>query len=201
MRAPITTCRLETRHGLGTVVVSATLLPALEQGLRRAAIAEVHEVRAALEVEAAELAAQRRTSEDVDRMRHALAERDAATTAAALVEADLKFHTAVVAAAHNDVLVEVFGCSSERCATPPRTSSRTAPCEPPRRTPREGVAQLLERHPRAMVGTRPGNHGYEELTSDVFHLLTGILEDLHGPEAGSGVPGRDALELMTLLPA
>jgi DNA-binding FadR family transcriptional regulator len=109
MRALITTGQLETRHGLGTIVVSETPLPALEQRLRRAAIAEVYEVRAALEVEAAELAAQRRTPEDVDRMRHALAERDAATTAAALVEADLKFHTAVVAAAHNNVLVEVFG--------------------------------------------------------------------------------------------
>ena len=109
MRALVAIGQLETRHGVGTVVVSATPLPALEQSLRRAAIAEVYEVRAGLEVEAAKLAARRRTAEDVDRIRAALAKRDAAASAVALVEADLEFHAAVVAAAHNNVLSEVFG--------------------------------------------------------------------------------------------
>lgn len=109
MRALVAIGQLETRHGVGTVVVSATPLPALEQSLRRAAIAEVYEVRAGLEVEAAKLAARRRTAEDVEQIRAALAKRDAAASPVALVEADLEFHTAVVAAAHNDVLSEVFG--------------------------------------------------------------------------------------------
>jgi DNA-binding FadR family transcriptional regulator len=109
MRALVAIGQLETQHGVGTIVVSATPLPALEQNLRRAAIAEVYEVRAGLEVEAAKLAARRRTAEDVDRIRAALAKRDAATSPVALVDADLEFHTAVVAAAHNNVLSEVFG--------------------------------------------------------------------------------------------
>jgi DNA-binding FadR family transcriptional regulator len=68
----------------------------------------VYEVRAGLEVEAARLAARRRTAQDVERLRAALAERDAATSPAELVDADLRFHAAVVAA-HNGVLSEVFG--------------------------------------------------------------------------------------------
>ena len=43
--------------------------------------------------------------------------------------------------------------------------------------PREcqGLAQLLDRHPPAEVGARPGDHRYEELAGDVFrtpHLGT-----------------------------
>jgi DNA-binding FadR family transcriptional regulator len=109
MRSLVATGQLETRHGIGTIVVSATPLPELELRLRRSAIAEVYEVRAGLEVEAAKLAARRRTAQDVERLRAALAGRDAATSPAELVEVDLMFHATVVSAAHNGVLSEVFG--------------------------------------------------------------------------------------------
>ncbi|MEV4622952.1 FadR/GntR family transcriptional regulator [Asanoa sp. NPDC049573] len=69
------------------------------------------EVRRALEVEAARLAALRRTPEDLARLDAALVARDAAWQrgeADAFVEADADLHTAVVAAAHNPMLAELY---------------------------------------------------------------------------------------------
>ena len=78
--------------------------------LRRAAVTDVYEVRMAVEVHAARLAARRRTPEDVTAIRAALEGRRAAGTAddAAFVDADIAFHAAVVAAAHNPVLADLF---------------------------------------------------------------------------------------------
>jgi GntR family transcriptional regulator, transcriptional repressor for pyruvate dehydrogenase complex len=72
-------------------------------------VLEAYEVREALEVQAARLAASRRTEADVAALHACLAERDRARGSdAAFVEADLAFHRAVVAAAHNPLLAEMF---------------------------------------------------------------------------------------------
>ncbi|MDH6439882.1 DNA-binding FadR family transcriptional regulator [Streptomyces sp. SAI-144] len=64
----------------------------------------------AVEVHAARLAARRRTPEDVTAMERALEGRRAASAScdAAFVDADITFHAAVVAAAHNSVLADLF---------------------------------------------------------------------------------------------
>jgi DNA-binding FadR family transcriptional regulator len=62
-------------------------------------------------VEAARLAATRRTDADIAAIAVALARRDAAWAAgqhATFVEADLAFHTAVVEATHNRVLTDLY---------------------------------------------------------------------------------------------
>lgn len=99
---------LEARQGAGTFVASTTPVTDLDSRLRRAVIADVYEVRVALEIEAGRLAAARRTAADLDVLAGRLAERDAAVDAAAFVDADLAFHRAVVACAHNPVLTDVF---------------------------------------------------------------------------------------------
>ena len=102
---------LETRQGAGTFVRAAVPASPWDARLRRAEILEVYEVRQALELRAAVLAAERRTSADLQRLDRALAARNAARARArdaAYVEADLAFHEAVVAAAHNPVLEELF---------------------------------------------------------------------------------------------
>ncbi|WNV77215.1 FadR/GntR family transcriptional regulator [Geodermatophilus sp. DSM 44513] len=103
---------VESRQGAGTFVRAreprAEDLPAR---LRRAGVLEVYEVRHGLEVQAARLAAARRTEADVRRMDDALARRRRARAAGrpqAFVDADLDFHRAVVAAAGNPVLQELF---------------------------------------------------------------------------------------------
>ncbi|MBP0455807.1 MULTISPECIES: FadR/GntR family transcriptional regulator [unclassified Kitasatospora] len=106
---------LVSRQGEGTFVRSTSDPAAVLRGVQRSGVRDVLEVRAALEAEAARLAALRHTPEDVVRMRAALA-REAEVIAAhpertgreATVEHDLEFHTAVVEAAHNPALTEVY---------------------------------------------------------------------------------------------
>lgn len=108
VRALIASGQLRSQQGSGTYVVSTTPVEEFERGLRRAAVADVYEVRIALEVEAGRLAAARRTDEDIAVLEELLGERNAAGSDAGLVEADLLLHRAVVTAAHNPVLAQVF---------------------------------------------------------------------------------------------
>ncbi|MFD8752453.1 FadR/GntR family transcriptional regulator [Kitasatospora sp. NPDC059577] len=118
---------LVSRQGEGTFVRSTSDPASVLRGVQRSGIRDVLEVRAALETEGARLAALRHTDEDVRRMRAALA-REAEVFAAhperasreATVEHDLEFHTAVVEAAHNPALAEVyryFGASVREAMT------------------------------------------------------------------------------------
>ncbi|GIJ29970.1 GntR family transcriptional regulator [Micromonospora qiuiae] len=103
---------LECRQGSGTYVVSTDeLAPVVARRLTEERTAEVIEVRRAFEVEAARLAARRRTAEDLATLDDALAAREAAWRGgrvAEFVAADAALHTAVVAAAHNTMLAELY---------------------------------------------------------------------------------------------
>lgn len=108
VRSLIASGQLESRHGSGTYVVSSTPVSEFDRQLRRSNVDEVYEIRLVLEVEAGRLAAERRTEGDLTELRTALEQRESATTRTALIEADLRFHTAVVSAAHNGVLATVY---------------------------------------------------------------------------------------------
>jgi len=102
---------LETRQGAGTFVRSLSEQQGWEPRLRRAQLLEVYEVRAGLELQAARLAAQRRTAADLRRIESAWAGRQQALAAGrdeAFVEADVAFHATVLQAAHNPLLAEIF---------------------------------------------------------------------------------------------
>ncbi|MET8974186.1 FCD domain-containing protein [Streptomyces sp. NPDC004539] len=103
---------VRARQGAGVFVVAVE--PAAEEWparLRKAAVRDVYEVRMAVETHAARLAAERRTEEDLVAIEAALAGRRAAAGGGdrAFVEADIAFHAAVVAAAHNPVLEGLLG--------------------------------------------------------------------------------------------
>lgn len=160
---------VRTRQGAGVFVIADRPVQDWPARLRRAALADVYEVRVMLEVQAARLAAVRRSPEDVAALRAALAARTAAAAAAAgirsagtpeprrpgderaaaerpgaagaldgsadtgstvrtsrgadtgdtvrtsgsadaaFIDADIALHTAVVAAAYNPVLTDLFG--------------------------------------------------------------------------------------------
>src|SRR6266540_3362171 len=71
----------------------------------------VYEVRHALELQAARLAATRRDADDLASLQRTLDRRQAALAVAkdaTFVEADLGFHQCVVDAAHNPILTELF---------------------------------------------------------------------------------------------
>ncbi|MFB9834090.1 FadR/GntR family transcriptional regulator [Actinoallomurus acaciae] len=100
---------LDVRHGSGTFVATATPEPDdVRRLLRGARPDEVHEVRRALEVEAARLAAQRARPEDLDRLREGLHRRQERHPDDAAVDADLEFHRAIVEASGNALLLSLF---------------------------------------------------------------------------------------------
>jgi DNA-binding FadR family transcriptional regulator len=101
---------VQPRHGSGVFVIATEPVEDWPTRLRRAAVTDVYEVRMAVEVHAARLAARRRTPDDITGLHNALEGRRAASAAgdAAFVDADIALHAAVVAAAHNPVLAELF---------------------------------------------------------------------------------------------
>jgi DNA-binding FadR family transcriptional regulator len=101
---------VQPRQGAGVFVIATEPAEDWPTRLRRAAVTDVYEVRMAVEVHAARLAARRRTPEDVAAIELALEGRRTASSGddAAFVDADIAFHAAVVAAAHNPVLADLF---------------------------------------------------------------------------------------------
>jgi DNA-binding FadR family transcriptional regulator len=103
--------RLETRQGSGTFVGSAPPKESLEERLTKAHVAEVFEVRRALEVLIAQIAPGRRSDDHVEQLRVALRqcrEYAAAGDVAAFVAADSRFHQVTAEATGNVVLVELY---------------------------------------------------------------------------------------------
>src|SRR6266498_1348487 len=91
---------VESRQGAGTFVRAAAAAEVgLETRLRRAALLDVYEVRHALELQAARLAATRRDADDLASLQRTLDRRQAALAVAkdaTFVEADLGFHQCIV---------------------------------------------------------------------------------------------------------
>ncbi|MFF0483729.1 FadR/GntR family transcriptional regulator [Streptomyces sp. NPDC004435] len=101
---------VQARQGSGVFVVATEPAEDWPTRLRQAALTDLYEVRMLIEVEAARLAAERRTEDDVAVIRAALARRREAAHGgtAGFVDADIALHAAVVAAAHNPVLTALF---------------------------------------------------------------------------------------------
>jgi DNA-binding FadR family transcriptional regulator len=112
VRALCHTGLLECRQGDGTYVrATSELSGAMRRRLSSAELVETLEVRQGLEVTAARLAATRRTDADLATIRAALHARDDAWRSGdtvAFVDGDMAFHIAVVGAAHNGVLSEIY---------------------------------------------------------------------------------------------
>ncbi|MGA8117249.1 MAG: FadR/GntR family transcriptional regulator [Actinocatenispora sp.] len=103
---------LESRQGAGTFVrASSELTGVVRRRLAQAEMRDTMEVRRAFEVEAARLAALRRTEADLAALRAALAARDdawAAHDVDAFVETDARFHHTVTECSHNPVLADLY---------------------------------------------------------------------------------------------
>ncbi|WP_454825188.1 FadR/GntR family transcriptional regulator [Paraburkholderia xenovorans] len=103
---------LDVRQGSGTFVKSAQEMSADVKRIRRTGLRNQFEVRRALEVEAARLAATRATAEDIRSLRSLLAkrgdwlghERDNGR----FIADDYQFHRGIVKAAHNRALLETY---------------------------------------------------------------------------------------------
>jgi len=101
---------LDTRQGSGTYVRSTVDASAALDRVKRAGLRDQWEARAALDLEAARLAALRHTPADLDRMRVLLAERGSVADGGseAFIRRDLAFHKAIVAASGNRAMMELY---------------------------------------------------------------------------------------------
>lgn len=100
---------LDSRQGAGVFVTALDVSDDWDTVLRSANIASVIEARIAIEAEGAALAATRRTPADLRTIRRTLAARGVTgQSVPEHVDADMAFHRAVIAAAHNDVLTQLF---------------------------------------------------------------------------------------------
>lgn len=100
---------LDSRQGAGVFVTSLDATEDWDSVLRKATVAAVIEARLAIETEAAALAATRRTPADLRALRRALAARGVeGQSIPDHVDTDMAFHRAVILAAHNDVLTQLF---------------------------------------------------------------------------------------------
>ncbi|NGZ76693.1 FadR/GntR family transcriptional regulator [Saccharibacillus alkalitolerans] len=104
---------LETRQGDGTFVTASSELSAiLHRRISRSSVLEALEVQHALDREAASLACERRTDDDLERMeQYAAACRQAMSGSEdheAFKDADWNLHRTVVAAARNRLLTDLY---------------------------------------------------------------------------------------------
>ncbi|MFI8791878.1 FadR/GntR family transcriptional regulator [Streptomyces sp. NPDC055105] len=129
---------VEARHGGGTYLMRDSLDPEPVEHMveRRRRLPDVLEAREALETKLAELAAERRTDEDLSALHTAL-DRMAADIEEGGhgVEGDRLFHAAVTAAAHSALLAEFMRSIADQV-----TESRTESLRQPRR-PARSLAQ------------------------------------------------------------
>lgn len=100
---------LDSRHGAGVFVTALDVAEDWETVLKRASVVSVIEARVAIETEAAALAAERRTASELRTIRRVLGARQSdGQDVQRYVDADMALHRSVVAAAHNDILLELF---------------------------------------------------------------------------------------------
>lgn len=106
---------LATRQGSGVFVTALEAPESWDDVLRRTDILAVIEARIAIECEAAALAAERHTPSDMGTIRLALTARaEKRSEIESHVDADTAFHRAVVAAAHNPILLDLFDSFTPR---------------------------------------------------------------------------------------
>ncbi|NYI87743.1 GntR family transcriptional repressor for pyruvate dehydrogenase complex [Amycolatopsis endophytica] len=125
---------VETRHGGGTYLVRDTLAAEPVDRLveRRRRLPDVLDAREALETKLAELAAMRRTDDDLVALEEALTFMAAEISdGESGIEGDRRFHAAVTAAAHSALLAEFMASIADQI-TESRNESLRQPGRPPR---------------------------------------------------------------------
>jgi len=155
---------VEIRHGGGTYLrrrnFPAEPVAALLD--RRQRLPDVLDAREAIETKMAELAAARRTEDDLAAMDAALDAMRAAIQAGGLgCEADRDFHSAVAAASHNLVLIAFYRQLAQQIAET-RAESLRQPGRPPR---------SLAQHQRIAAAIRAGN-GRQAAAAASRHVRT-----------------------------
>lgn len=110
VRALVSQGLLDTRQGSGTYVRSAVDPSAVLDRVKRAGLRDQWETRAALDAEAARLAALRHTPADLVKMRRLLEARGTVADGGheAFIRRDIAFHKSLVEASGNRAMIELY---------------------------------------------------------------------------------------------
>ena len=112
IRALVHVGLLTTKQGSGTVVTSASTFEAvLSEHIAQQSLLQILEVRIALETEAAYLAAERRTEDDIHKMEtivEACQEAYDTNNKERFLEADFALHQVIVEASDNSILIDLY---------------------------------------------------------------------------------------------
>ena len=112
IRALVHVGLLTTKQGSGTVVTSASTFEAvLSEHIAQQSLLQILEVRIALEAEAAYLAAERRTNDDIHKMETFIdicQEAYDVNDMERFLEADLSLHQVIVEASNNSILIDLY---------------------------------------------------------------------------------------------
>ncbi|MCW4465548.1 FadR family transcriptional regulator [Glutamicibacter sp. MNS18] len=137
-----------TETGRGTFVISHR--PTRDLVLGGHSSADLHEARPHIEIPAAELAASRRTAQDLERLNGLIEEMEQEDGASTWVELDAAFHAAVARASGNSVFDRVVGDIREAMARQSETVNLVAGRrEPSNREHRVIVAAIAAGDPHA----------------------------------------------------
>ena len=149
---------ITTRQGLGAFVAddpklrSFSIVPSDLESIEE--IISVLELRMGIEVEAAGLAAERRTGEDLSRMRIKLDALDASVLAGgAAPEEDFAFHRAILVATRNSYYARLFDTFGSVMI--PRQWARFDTMDPPERD--RHIARTRHEHAAIFAAIRDGN--------------------------------------------
>lgn len=146
---------LETRQGDGTYVRSAQDTGETFRRISNARLAEQLEVRIALETEASILAASRRTDADLQAMAEALdARAEAGDNLARRIRHDERFHHALVAAAHNTALSELYDFFSHAIVSTIERTETDASLPEPSQEDHELLFAAIRRKDPVQAGQR-----------------------------------------------
>ncbi|HWU10582.1 MAG TPA: FadR/GntR family transcriptional regulator [Streptomyces sp.] len=175
---------VEVRHGGGTYLLGNGLDAEPVERLveRRRRLPDVLEAREALETKLAELAAERRTEEDLNALRASLDHMAAEIAEGGHgLEGDRRFHAAVTAAAHSALLAEFMESIADQI-----TESRHESLRQPRRPGRS-----LTQH-RAILDAIEGQRAKAAATAMRRHVRTvaevRLLDWNPGPDTTGGPP-------------
>jgi len=112
IRALVYVGLLTTKQGSGTVVTSTSTFEAvLSEHIAQQSLLQIVEVRIALETEAAYLAAERRTNDDIHKMETYIdicQEAFDGNDMERFLEADFALHQAIVEASNNSILIDLY---------------------------------------------------------------------------------------------
>lgn len=119
----------------------------------------IWEVREAVETQAARLAAQRRTEDDLEHMRAALeAMEESVSTGGEGIVGDRRFHEAILAASHNPMLARLFEQLADAIDRTSQSSLSLKGQPPISLSAHRGIYEAIERGDAQLAGERMRDH-------------------------------------------